>query len=110
MARFCVEKSIEDRLALADDLTSKNNAPLGYVNKGKPVRELYIRLYLIAALVVFFLCNMVIAILGFSSIPESSYHMTTMSGELHEMKPREIINSKELDALIREHYKQPERK
>ena len=109
MARFGVEKSIEDRLALADDLTSKNNIPLGYVNKRKPVRELYIRLYLIAALVVFFLCNMVIAILGFSSIPESSYHMTTMSGELHEMKPREI-NSKELDDLIREYHKQSERK
>lgn len=67
---------------------------LGYINRDKVVKTFYLKLFIFALIVLFFLANIAASVWRISTVPDSKYYMTTMSGHLYNLKPVEVDKGK----------------
>lgn len=75
---------------------------LGYINRDKPIKSFYIRMFIFSFMVVFFVVNMTIAFIRYAAIPDSSYYLTTMDGRIHKIEPSDVTKEKLL--LLKKEY------
>lgn len=107
--KISIEKRLLSKMKETENESFQIKKSMGYIDKSKPVREFYVRLFILFALVIFFSVNMFFSFYRYTSIPDPNYFLTTMDGKLHQIDPL-IMSKEQLIAIKKEYEKENEKK
>lgn len=100
--RSSLEKALTAKIKNTKNDAFEKKRAMGYIDKSKPIRDFYLRIFLLSFIVVFFVVNMTFAFYRYVTIPESRYFLTTMDGKLHEITPQDVTKE-QLIIIKRKH-------